>query len=126
AKLWLGLLGVALALRSAWIGSLVLGMESSALPRRLLSTGEGMALTLALVTPVCLLRGTERKAVPVLAGLVAGGLALVVGHLNWVLAARIAAYGFGFDLPPALVGVGLLALALAAWVSAVTALLLRR
>jgi hypothetical protein len=126
ARVWMLLTAATLLVHGLWVAAVGLEVENaSPLPRLLLSAGQAIAVTLAVVAPGCFLPPGTRLRGALAGAIFVGAMALGVASLDWSWAAGVAAYGFGLELPVALIGVGLYVVALAAWIAAVVALCLR-
>jgi hypothetical protein len=115
ARLGLVVVAVPLVLRLAATLGLRLTQSTAGTPALLFWIGEVCAVAAGgLMLPCFAPPRLRLGAAPVIA-LVAAVAAGVVAIENWEMAARVAAYGFGLQLPASKVGVALYALALGVW-----------
>jgi hypothetical protein len=128
ARSWLAMLMLAVACHVAWMGVVAvddaLPFDARALARVLLSLGEALAVTVAAVSPGAFWPRGVRPHLPLATGLVVAATAAALSIADWPTAARVAAYGFGLELPMELPAVALCAVALGSLAATTAALLL--
>lgn len=126
-RVWLSLVVVAAVAHFGWLLLSQLGHDDrGGVARAFTVVGEALMATAAASAPFCLLTRRSPRVWPLAAGAVVTAGVMALAARDWLLAATLARWVFGLQLPTPLFGVGLEAVALGSWTAATLALLAER